>query len=392
MPQTSKSALNFLLATASFVVIVAGMKAASSILVPFLMAAFIAVLSAPSYFWLEKRGIPSVISLIIVILGLTAVGLMVGALLGTSMTDFTAALPRYQERLTQLSAQALQWLAGLGLDTSDENLRNLFNVGSVMRLAGNMLSGLSSLLTFSFLILLLVVFMLLEAASLPAKLRVILQDPEHSLEGFQEIATNLKRYIGIKLWTSLGTGVSIGIFLTVIGVDFPVLWGMVAFLLNFVPNIGSIIAAIPAVLLALIDGGSSLALLTAAGYVGVNVLFGNILEVRFMGQGVGLSVLVVFLSLIFWGWVFGTMGMILAVPLTMMFKIVLDSREETRWLAVLLGSEVPVFATATPARTRAKKTKKKTARKTKAKTKTIATKSRSQKTGKKSAHKKTPRR
>lgn len=363
MPQTSKPALNFLLATASFVVIVAGMKAASSILVPFLMAAFIAVLSAPSYFWLEKRGIPSVLSLIIVILGLATVGLIVGALLGTSMNDFMAALPHYQERLTQLSTQALGWLAGIGLDTSDENLRNLFDVGSVMRLAGNMLSGLSNLLTFSFLILLLVVFMLLEAASLPAKLRRVLDDPEHSLEGFQEIATNLKRYIGIKIWTSLGTGVFVGVFLTIIGVDFPVLWGMVAFLLNFVPNIGSIIAAIPAVLLALIDGGPSLALMTVAGYVGANVLFGNILEVRFMGQGVGLSVLVVFLSLIFWGWVFGTMGMILAVPLTMMFKIVLDSREETRWLAVLLGPEAPVRAAPAPARAPAKKTTGKTTRK-----------------------------
>jgi AI-2 transport protein TqsA len=363
MPQTSKPALNFLLATASFVVIVAGMKAASSILVPFLMAAFIAVLSAPSYFWLEKRGIPSVLALIIVILGLAVVGLIVGALLGTSMNDFMTALPHYQQRLTQLSTQALGWLAGLGLDTSDENLRNLFDVGSVMRLAGNMLSGLSNLLTFSFLILLLVVFMLLEAASLPAKLRWVLDDPDHSLEGFQEIAANLKRYIGIKIWTSLGTGVFIGVFLKIIGVDFPVLWGMVAFLLNFVPNIGSIIATIPAVLLSLIDGGGSLALMTVAGYVGVNVLFGNILEVRFMGQGVGLSVLVVFLSLIFWGWVFGTMGMILAVPLTMMFKIVLDSREETRWLAVLLGSEAPVRAARAPAGAPAKKTTRKTARK-----------------------------
>jgi len=364
MPQTSRPALTFLLAAASFVVIVAGMKAASAIIVPFLTAAFIAVLSAPSYFWLEKRGIPSVLSLVIVILGLTTVGLMVGALLGTSMNDFMAALPHYQERLTQLSAQALKWMAGLGLDTSDENLRNLFDVGSVMRVAGNMLSGLSSLLTFSFLILLLVVFMLLEAASIPAKLRVILQDPEHSLDGFQEITENLKRYIGIKIWTSLGTGVTIGVFLAIIGVDFPVLWGMVAFLLNFVPNIGSIIAAIPAVLLALIDGGVSLALITAAGYLGANIVFGNLIETRWMGKGVGLSVLVVFLSLIFWGWVFGTMGMILAVPLTMMFKIVLDSREETRWVAVLLGSEAPAPVPPAPTTAPAKKTPGKTPGKT----------------------------
>lgn len=339
MPERTTSTLNFLLGAAAFVVIVAGMKAASSILVPFLMAAFVAVLSAPSYFWLERRGLPSVLALIVVVLALVVFGLLLGVLLGTSMTDFTAALPRYQERLTQLSTQALTWLSGLGLDTSDENLRGLFDVGSVMRLAGNMLSGLSNLLTFSFLILLLVVFMLLEAASLPRKLRMVLHDPEHSLGGFKEITDNLKRYIAIKIWTSLGTGVTVGVLLAIIGVDFPVLWGLVAFLLNFVPNIGSIIAAIPPVLLALVDGGVVTALLTAGAFLAVNVIFGNILEPRFMGQGVGLSVLVVFLSLIFWGWVFGTLGMILAVPLTMMFKIVLDSREETRWLAILLGSD-----------------------------------------------------
>ena len=122
----------------------------------------------------------------------------------------------------------------------------------------------------------------------------------------------------------------------ILGVDFAILWGLVAFLLNYVPIIGSIIAAIPAILLALIQLGVAPALLTCLGYVVVNVIFGSILEPRFMGRGLGLSTLVVFLSLVFWGWILGPVGMILSVPLTMIVKIALESSDDTHWIAVML--------------------------------------------------------
>jgi len=126
----------------------------------------------------------------------------------------------------------------------------------------------------------------------------------------------------------------------VVGVDYPVLWGVIAFFLNFVPNIGSIIAAIPALLLALVQLGPGGTAWAALGYLLANNLVGNVIEPRFMGKGLGLSSLVVFLSLVFWGWVLGTVGMFLSVPLTMTIKIALDSNDDTRWLAILLGPEV----------------------------------------------------
>jgi len=133
------------------------------------------------------------------------------------------------------------------------------------------------------------------------------------------------------------TGLIIAIAMWIIGVDYPVLWGVLAFMLNFVPNIGSIIAAVPAVLLAMVQLGLPSALVVAAVYVAVNVLIGNIVEPRFMGKGLGLSTLVVFVSLVFWGWVLGPVGMLLSVPLTITVKLALDSKPETQWLGHLLG-------------------------------------------------------
>jgi predicted PurR-regulated permease PerM len=128
-------------------------------------------------------------------------------------------------------------------------------------------------------------------------------------------------------------------WLYVLGVDYVLLWALLAFLLNYIPNIGSIIAAIPAVLLALAQLGPAVAGLTALGFVLTNTVMGNMVEPRFLGRGLGLSTLVVFLSLIFWGWLLGTVGMLLSVPLTMIVKIALEGNDDTRWIALLLASE-----------------------------------------------------
>ena len=154
---------------------------------------------------------------------------------------------------------------------------------------------------------------------------------------FRGFIESFNRYLALKTLFSLATGVVIGIWLAVLGVDFALLWGLLAFLLNFVPNIGSIIAAIPAIFLAFIQLGWGPALLTCLGYIVVNVVFGSILEPKFMGRRLGLSTLVVFLSLVFWGWVLGPVGMVLSVPLTMIVKIAMESNEDTRWIAILLG-------------------------------------------------------
>jgi len=332
-------ASKILLTVAAFVIVVAGMSAAKVILVPFLLAAFIAIISAPPLFWLQRKGLPTWLALIIVIIGVLFIGLLVAYLVGSSVKDFSRDLPVYEAKLKQQSALIVGWLEKLGLDVSGLALTKIFNPGAVMKLVAVLLNSLGNVLANGFLILMTVIFMLLEASSFPAKLRTVLSDPQSSLTRLDTFISNMKHYMAIKTLISFVTGIFITIWLTIIGVDYPLLWGLLAFALNYVPNIGSIIAAIPAVLLAIIQLGLIRALFAAVGYIVINMLMGSVIEPRFMGRGLGLSTLVVFLSLLFWGWILGPVGMLLSVPLTITAKIALDSRDDTRWIAVLLGRE-----------------------------------------------------
>ncbi|MFT4940163.1 MAG: AI-2 transport protein TqsA [Paraglaciecola sp.] len=211
--------------------------------------------------------------------------------------------------------------------------------GVAMSMATNLLSSLGGVLTNFLLILLIVVFMLFEAESLPKKIHIALDDPSMKIQQIDKFLVSVKNYLAIKTLVSLATGLVIGVWLYFLGIDHFLLWAVLSFLLNYIPNIGSIIAAIPAVLLALVQLGPAASGLTALGYVVTNLVMGNVIEPRYMGRGLGLSTLVVFLSLIFWGWLLGTVGMLLSVPLTMIVKIALESSQDTRWLALLLASE-----------------------------------------------------
>ncbi len=329
---------SLLVSAAALVVIVAGMQAAKSLLVPFLLAAFIAIICLPPLAWLRRRGVSHALGIALIALALIVLGSLVGALVGASVADFSRNLPRYQAGLQQQTGALLAWLAahGLALDTIREHL----DPAVAMGMAGNLLAGFGNALANTFLIVLTVIFLLIEAMSLPHKWRAM---GEHapSTEHFGRFVASVNSYLAIKGWVSFATGALIAGWLTLLGVDYPLLWGLVAFLFNFVPNIGSIIAAVPAVLLALVQLGPGSALAAGLGYVVVNIVMGNIIEPRFMGRGVGLSSLVVFLSLVFWGWVLGPVGMLLSVPLTMIVKLALEAGDDTRWIAVLIGPDIP---------------------------------------------------
>jgi len=331
-----------LVTLASFVIVVAGMRAASSILVPFFLAVFIAVVSTPPLFWLQRKGVPKVLALVFILAAILAVGLLFAAMIGPSLNDFLRSLPDYQEQLSTLTAGFVSWLHEKGVNIPAEEVPQTLNPGWVMALAGDILSTLSSVLTNAFLILLTVVFILLEAADLPKKLQVVLKNPERSLSTIDKFSQSAKRYLVIKTLISAATGFLIWLWLFILGVDYPVLWGTLAFLLNYVPNVGSFVAALPAVLVALVMSGVGTALLTVLGFLVVNVVVGSILEPKLTGRRLRLSTLVVFLSLVFWGWVLGPIGMILSVPMTSLVAIALDSYDETRGLAILLGSGTEV--------------------------------------------------
>ena len=333
-------ASRILVTVAAFVILVAGMSAAKVILVPFLLAAFIAVISAPPLFWLQRKGLPTWLALSVIVFAVLIIGLLVSGLVGSSVKDFSRDLPVYEEKLRAQSSSITTLLEKTGMDTSGTALTEVFDPGAAMQLVASLLSGLGNVLTNAFLILMTVIFMLLEASNFPAKLRAMLSKPDCSLDRFDSFLNKVNHYMAIKTMISLVTGVIVTLMLLIIGVDYPLLWGLLAFVLNFVPNIGSIIAAVPAVLLAIIQLGGFYALITATGYVVLNLFMGNVIEPRFMGRGLGLSTLVVFLSLLFWGWLLGPVGMLLSVPLTITAKIALDSRDDTRWIAILLGPDI----------------------------------------------------
>jgi predicted PurR-regulated permease PerM len=336
---TFSAGSRFLLMAAAFVILVAGMKAAQPILVPFLLSVFIAIISAPSMFYLQRRGLPTAIALLLVLAAVISILFLVAILVGNSIEDFRQSLPLYQSRLQDQLGALISLFAKVGINLSLGEVQAYFDPGVVMRMVANTLNGLGSVLTNGFLILLTVAFILAEASSFPAKLHRVLDRPEHSLPGFDHFLQTVKQYMAIKTWVSLATGAIVWLGLWLLGVDYPFLWGVMAFFLNYVPNIGSIIAAIPAVLLALIQLGWGHALAVALLYLAINIVMGNVVEPRYMGKGLGLSTLVVFLSLIFWGWVLGPVGMLLSIPLTMTVKIAMDNNEETRWIAILLDSE-----------------------------------------------------
>jgi predicted PurR-regulated permease PerM len=313
------------------------MKSASSLIVPFLLAMFISIICVPVLVWFRRHGVPNTLAMLIVLAAILVLGSILVTLMGTSLADFSNNLPTYQQRLAEKSAALIAWFNSHGIEISGEFLKEYLNPSSIMKLAANTFTELSGILTNAFMILIIVIFILLEVTEFPAKLRAALADPKRSLDGLDKIGSSVDRYLGIKTIFSLATGLCVGIWLWVIGVDYPLLWGILAFILNYVPNIGSIIAAIPALLLAIIQFDIWHTLLAALGYVVVNVVFGSILEPRFMGRGLGLSTLVVILSLIFWGWVLGPVGMFLSVPLTMIFKIVMEGSEDTRWISILIG-------------------------------------------------------
>lgn len=328
-----------ILILAALVIIVAGMKAAQAIIIPFLLSGFIAIICGPPMVWLRKKGLPTGVVILVVIMGISILGLLTTALIGSSVNDFTHELPAYQVILDDKIAQLAGVLKIFGINIGDKTLGQYLDPGATMRFASKLLSGFGSVLGNAFIIILTVIFILLEAASFRAKIMNSFIDrrARFSLDDFDNFIASVNKYMAIKTWLSLATGLFVTIWLVLLGVDYPLLWGLLAFLLNYVPNIGSIIAAIPPTLLALVQFGPAGALLTGGGYALVNIIIGNILEPRFMGKGLGLSTLVIFISLAFWGWVLGPVGMLLSVPLTMIVKIALAGNEDTGWISIMMG-------------------------------------------------------
>jgi len=336
MTKTTKQT-SWLIMMAAIVVIVAGMKMAESLLVPFMLSVFIALICSPPLVWLKAKGVPAGLAIAIIVLMIALAAMVVGIIVGSSVNEFREDIPEYQQKITQLLSASVVFLGEKGIELDMEQVRSSFNPGVVMQLVGNTFASISNLMTNFFMILLTVVFILAEELSFSDKLSRARDGADGVIRTLRGFAETVNRYLGFKTLVSLLTGFLVFMWLWVQGVDYPFLWAMLAFLLNFIPTVGSLLAAVPAVLLALVQLGPGASVITAAGYILINLLVGNVLEPRVMGKGLNLSPLVVFLSLVIWGWILGPVGMLLSVPLTIVVKIILEQDEKTRWLAIMLG-------------------------------------------------------
>jgi predicted PurR-regulated permease PerM len=327
-----------LIVTAAICVVVLFARSAASILAPALLAFFIAIVATPPLRWLRNRGMPKYLAVVLVLLVLLEVASLVALTTTSALEALREGLPRYQERLVLLSEELGRWLEGVGFDKSRAALHDLISPAAASRFLYAALTNASGTVATGLLVLLIVAFMLIEASSLPAKLQAAFSLTKAREAQFQQLLNSINRYMLIKCITSLATGIGIWIWLQILGIEYAIALAVAAVLLNFIPILGNIFMTIPAVLLALVHANTSTALLVALGYVAVNVVIGNVVEPRLMGRHLGLSSVVVLLSLLFWGWVLGPIGLFLSVPLTIALVVALDVSPHTRPIAVMLGS------------------------------------------------------
>jgi len=329
---------NFIIA-ASIIIIIAGIMAADTIIVPIILALFISIICAQPIIWLEKKKIPYGVAMLIVLGSLGLIFLFFGGIIGNSLARFSKDAPKYEENLRSIAISTIDYLNAAGADINAKQLLNMIDPGKILSFTAGAVGDIGKVMSDSFVIMLVTIFMLLEVKSFMQKAKLIEKIHGNSLKFLDNLGLSIRSYLSIKTVISLMTGLFIWIWLMVIGVDYAILWGVIAFLLNYIPNIGSIIAAAPTMLLALVQIGVGGMAWTGLGYLVVNLVMGNIIEPKIMGKGLGLSTLVVFLSLIVWGYILGTVGMFLSVPLTMTIKVILEQNKSTQWIAILLGTE-----------------------------------------------------
>ena len=324
---------------AAFIIISAGVMYAQGLVSQLLMSLFVSIICFQPIAWLQKRKFPKGIAIAVVFMGAIGVFVIFGEIISSSLASFSADAAEYESQLELMGSDVLNSLKEMGITIPTDQFRSGTAPSKVLSFTANFLSELSGVMGTMFTVFFLVLFLLMEIESFDLKAQAIIKNTNSSIGYLDTIGKNIRHYLSIKTMTSLITGAIVWLGLTIVGVDYAIIWALVAFLLNYIPNIGSIIAAIPAILFAAIQMGYVGALWTTGIFLVANMVVGNIIEPRVMGQGLGLSTFVVFLSLIFWGFVLGTVGMFLSVPLTMTIKIILEQKPETRWIAVLLGTD-----------------------------------------------------
>lgn len=299
-PQPDKTGMHILLKLVSLVVILAGIHAAADIIVQLLLALFFAIVLNPLVTWFIRRGVQRPVAITIVVVVML-----------------------------------------INLHMSPERMLQRMDSEKVVTFTTALMTGLSGAMASVLLLVMTVVFMLFEVRHVPYKMRFALNNPQIHIAGLHRALKGVSHYLALKTLLSLWTGVIVWLGLELMGVQFALMWAVLAFLLNYVPNIGAVISAVPPMIQVLLFNGVYECILVGALFLVVHMVIGNILEPRMMGHRLGMSTMVVFLSLLIWGWLLGPVGMLLSVPLTSVCKIWMETTKGGSKLAILLGPGRP---------------------------------------------------
>ena len=339
-PQSFLRVMLFLAATT---VVLAGMRLGAPLVTPILFALVLSFVFTPIYSWLKRRGLPTPLALLVMLVGLGILFVALFAFLSVSIGKFTERIAFYATQLDIRTAELQSLLKGLGVANFD--LREVIKPGAIVGALGRVLSSLGGFLSNLFLILMITLFFLGEGDAIAARLSASVAPDNTRLARLTAVSRGVIRQLGLRAITNFVIGTGITVLFWALGVDFPLLWGVLAFFLSFVPYIGLPIAAAPGVLLALAEFGLGRALLAILGVVVINQLAEYGLDPFLLSRGLQLSPAIVFLSFTLWVWLFGAPGAFLAVPITLLLAAMFDTFPETRWLASLMtigpDTEVP---------------------------------------------------
>jgi predicted PurR-regulated permease PerM len=325
---------------AGTVVTVAGIRQLDWMLGPVFLALMLVVAVAPVQTWLLRHGTPRALATVGVLVVLFAILLLLVSVIGVSVARLVALMPGYSDRAGQLLNDLQAELARRGVSQSQiTGLQNQIDIDRITGLLSTVLNSVTSIASTLLFLLATALFMGLDAADFPERLRRIAPERPTVVSALSAFARGTRRYLVVSSVFGVICSVLDSVLLAWLTVPLPVLWGTLAFITNYIPNIGFFAGLVPPALLALLDGGVREMVLVVAGYMVINVLIQTVIQPKFIGDVVGLSTTVTFLALAFWAWVLGPLGALLAIPLTLLVKAILvDVDPDRHWLDVLLGS------------------------------------------------------
>ncbi|MFI5720634.1 AI-2E family transporter [Nocardia sp. NPDC051750] len=332
-----------LLIAAATVVAITGAKAFAGVLGPVFLALMLAIAVQPIQQWMQRRGRPAWLGMLAALVTVYLILLGLVAAMAVSAAQLATSLPDYSDQFGDLLDQVQNLLARFGIDQERiDHALSGFDFGKLVELLEDLLRGLAGAFSNLLFVVTLLLFMVFDGMTIGRRIGVLRTMRPDIAEALGSFTAGTRKYLIVSTVFGLIVAVLDGVALWILAVPFPLLWALLSFITNYIPNIGFVIGLVPPALLALLDSGVPKMIWVIVVYCVFNVVVQSVIQPKYVGDAVGLSVTITFLSLVFWSWVLGALGALLAIPLTLLAKaLLLDIDPSTRWMDVLIGERAP---------------------------------------------------